>query len=939
MLSSSFKPHDDVPEYATRQKYIDAALKVVGWRFTGSDPDVMEEYPVEGPDAAGVWSKGRADYVLMGKNGKPLAVVEAKRTCRDPKVGRTQAVFYADCLQRVSGQRPMIFLTNGFETRFWDDVGSTERDVSCVFSKDDLERLMSRRGTRANLMGIKIEDKITDRYYQKEAIRAVCEKLQAGARKHLLVMATGTGKTRTAASLVDVLTRGNWVKNVLFLADRTALVKQAHDDFIKYLLKYDSCNLCEDKANYNAQLVFSTYPTVLNAIDDLTTAGGVRLYTPAHFDLIIIDESHRSIFKKYRAIFDYFDAALLGLTATPKTDVDRNTYDFFELPVGVPTYAYDYDTAVYKDHVLVPYYNYEVGTEFSVKGIHYDDLSDADKERYEDDFIEDGYLPKEVPSDELNKRIFNQNTVDTVLQDLMTRGIRVEGGDRLGKTIIFAQNKPHADYILKRFDSLYPQYHGKFAVRITCDDDHAQDLIEAFKIPDKEPYIAISVDMMDTGIDVPECVNLVFFKKVYSQIKFWQMIGRGTRLCKDLACVDSLDGEYIDKRRFIIFDYCGNFDFFRVTPKGYDSHEVQSLSERIFCRRVQLAAVLQEGTYAAEPYQALRTKLANACHAQITALNPELYTVQNKLKYVEKYNDLEMFQCLSQEQQNELIENIAPLVEEKESDEWAKRFDSFLYAVMLADAQKGTTPTSARKQLSELARQLESKASIPQVNEKLPLLKQVQTDDFWAGADVLSFENVRENMRTLIKFLDDGGSGRKPIYTNLADPILLQKEGVPLDMADPFEDYRARVNRYINEHGDMLAIHKLTHNIPLTAADYSELERILTCELGSREDYAREFGDTPLGLLVRKIAKLDHEAAMQAFSQFINDESLTHEQSEFVKKVIEYIEQNGYMDSATELQKPPFDRPIAFVRLFDSKTQKSLVEAVNTVRENAVKVV
>ena len=548
----------DLSEFKTRKIYIDVDMKQMGWKFTGADADVQEEYPVEGM-AGVVGQMGYVDYVLFGKDGLPLAVVEAKRSSKDPNIGRKQAVLYADCLERKFGRRPMMFTTNGFETYFWDDQSSPQRRVSGIFSKDDLQKLMNRRTERMDLMTIPIDDRITDRYYQKEAIRAVCEQIGLGFRKHLLVMATGTGKTRTASSLTDVLSRGKHVTNILFLADRTALVKQAKDDFKNYLPDMSLCNLCSNKDDRSARIVFSTYPTVLNAIDDTKTKNGQRLFTPAHFDLIIIDESHRSIFKKYRAIFEYFDAIMVGLTATPKTDVDRNTYDFFEMEHGIPTYAYDYETAVYQDHVLVPYYNYEVKTKFLENGITYDDLSDEDKERFEDDFIEDGLMPDFIPSAQLNKFVFNETTVDTVLQDLMERGIRVAGGDRLGKTIIFAQNKRHAEFILERFNKLYPKYHGTFAQRVICDDTYAQTIIDDFKVPDKEPIIAVSVDMMDTGIDVPQCVNLVFSKKVRSKAKFWQMIGRGTRLCKGLTCTDQIDGEYTDKKRFLIFDYCGNF--------------------------------------------------------------------------------------------------------------------------------------------------------------------------------------------------------------------------------------------------------------------------------------------------------------------------------------------------------------------------------------------
>ena len=933
----SFQP-EDLSEFQTRKIYIDVDLKFMGWKFDGTDADVQEEYPVQGM-AGVVGQMGYCDYVLFGKDGLPLAVIEAKRTSKDPNIGRKQAILYADCLERKFGRRPMMFTTNGFETYYWDDQSGPQRKVSGVFSKEDLQKLMNRRAERQDLMSIPIDDKITDRYYQKEAIRAVCDQIEQGFRKHLLVMATGTGKTRTASSLTDALSRGKWITNILFLADRTALVKQANDDFKQYLPDMSLCNLCSNKDDRNARIVFSTYPTILNAIDDTKSKDGRQLFTPAHFDLIIIDESHRSIFKKYRAIFEYFDALMVGLTATPKTDVDRNTYDFFEMEHGVPTYAYDYETAVYQDHVLVPYYNYEVKTKFLDEGITYDDLSDEDKERYEDDFIEDGMMPDFIPSAALNKFVFNEKTVDMVLQDLMERGIKVAGGDRLGKTIIFAQNKRHAEFILERFNKLYPQYHGSFAQRVICDDSYAQTIIDDFKQPEKEPHIAVSVDMMDTGIDVPECVNLVFFKKVRSKAKFWQMIGRGTRLCEGLSCVDQVDGAYTDKRRFLIFDYCGNFEYFREHKEGYEARETKTLSENIFGKQIKITMALQESTFAGENYQTWRNELVETCHKQVTALNLELISVKLRMQYVEKYKKQDAFLSISEGDKGELLTQIAPLVQSEETDEFAKRFDNFMYGLILAHIEQMPAFKYAKKQLCDTASLLERKANIPQIKEKLPLLQEIHTDVFWDANDILLFEKVRKELRGLIRFLDEDDGGQKRIITKLTDPIIDSQEGVQLDTAYDFEDYRAKVNRYVNEHGNTLAIYKLTHNIPLAAGDYQELERVLTSELGSKEDYKREFGDTPFGLLIRKIAKLNHEAAMQAFSAFINDQSLNQKQIAFVKKIINHIELNGYMENVSELTKPPFDKPVSFIKLFDAKTRTALIATINQIRENAVQIV
>ncbi|WP_337530343.1 DEAD/DEAH box helicase family protein [Desulfovibrio sp.] len=925
---------EDLSEFSTRKIYIDAMLLGMDWELEGPDSDVSQEYEVEG--MAGVpGQKGYADYVLWGRDGKPLAVVEAKKACKDPNTGRAQAKLYADCLELRFGQRPVMFTTNGFDTFFWDDKGGPQRKVSRIFSKTDLERIIERRTSRLPLESITISNAITDRYYQQAAIRSVCEEISRGVRKHLLVMATGTGKTRTAASLVDVLSRGHHITNVLFLADRTALVSQAKDDFKTYLPNMSLCNLCANKDDASARIVFSTYPTIMNAIDREKSKDGGMLFSPAHFDLIVIDESHRSIFKKYRAIFEYFDAILLGLTATPKTEVARNTYEFFELENGVPTYVYDYDTAVHQDHVLVPYYNYEVTTKFLSEGITYEELSDEDKERYEDDFTEDGVMPDSIPSQALNDFVFNQKTVDLVLQDLMERGIMVNGGERIGKTIIFAQNKRHAEFILERFNKLYPQYHGTWASRVVCDDSYAQTVIDNFKEAEKTPYIVVSVDMMDTGIDVPACVNLVFFKKVRSKTKFWQMIGRGTRLCPELTCTDLIEREeYTGKKRFLIFDYCGNFEYFRQVKHTTEGEVPISLSENIFRKCVRLVAAFQDASKFDGAYQPWRRELTELCQGRIAGLNTDLFHVQLALKHVEKFKKPEAFICLSELDQQELTEHIAPLVHFDEADAMALRFDNFIYGFILNVLDESPLVKRDMARLVTTARLLEKKSSIPQVAAKLPLLRQISDPELWKDIDICKLEDIRRELRALIRFLDEG-SKRKDIITILTDPILDSTAGIPLPEEDPFESYKMKVNRYIEEHKNSLAIYNLTHNISLTRKDYEELERVFTQELGSKEDYVKTFGDTPFGLLIRKIAKLDHEAVLAAFSEFINDQSLNSRQIAFVQKVITHIEQNGYIEDISVLTKAPFDKPAKLLD-FDEIRQRRLLAVIKSVRDNAL---
>ncbi len=916
---------EDISEIGTRQKYIDVDLKSLGWTF---GKDIRTEFPVVNmADKEG--NNGFADYVLFGDNGLPLAVIEAKRTSKDPNIGRQQAVLYAEALEKMYKQKPMIFTTNGFETYFSEKGEYNQIKVSGFFTKEELQKFMNRHNGRKALEAIKISDKITDRYYQKEAIRAVCENIRLGYRKSLLVMATGTGKTRTAASLVDVLMRGGYVTNVLFLADRTALVNQAKEDFGKYLEHTTLCNLVSNKDDRKARIVFSTYQTMMNAIDNERNEEGDKIFTPAHFDLIIIDESHRSIFKKYKAIFEYFYSLMIGLTATPKTDVDRNTYDFFEMENGVPTYVYDYETAVEKDHVLVPFYNIEIKTKILEEGIHYDDLSPEEKSQYEEQFSEDDTVDDVILPSDINKFIFNKDTVDRVIDDLMTNGIKINSGDQIGKTIIFAQNKNHAQFILERFNSLYPQYNGNFAKRVVCDDPFAQSIIDEFKQPEKDPYIAISVDMLDTGIDVPECVNLVFFKKVRSKTKFWQMIGRGTRLCKGVEFLDSVDNKsYIDKKRFYIFDYCSNFEFFRENQNITDGGMVKSLSENIFGKKISIIKKLQEN----KEYEDFRNELIDSVHTQISNLNTEQFHINLERRAVENFKNKEKLNFISDEDKNTLLKKIAPLVFMNDKDEKAKRFDNIIYSIILMILENNSVSKGNKKIVCYYMDKLEEVSGITAVKNKLSLIKEIKSEEFWREKDILKFEYVRTEIRDLIKLIEDGN--RKIKYTDFEDVITERKEGEKIDSPYEFDDYRLKVNRYIEENKNNEVIYKLRNNMPLSEKDYKELEMIFTVQLGSKDDYEREFGETAFGILVRKIAKLEHEAVMKAFSNFINEQSLNSQQIAFVNKVIEYISENGYIENQN-LTKAPFDRPVKFINLFNSEKRSEFLGILTEINSNA----
>lgn len=920
----------NMAEWKTRKRYIDADLRYSGYEFsqTAKRNCIETEYPVVGmPNASGT---GHVDYVIWGDTGKIIALIEAKRTSESAEKGKNQGEIYADCIQNMQGFRPIIFYTNGFETYLWDDMISVPRLVSGIFQRCDLDKMIERRYNRKPLSSITIDETITNRHYQLRAVTKCCESYEKGDRNCLLIMATGTGKTRTAASIIDVLTRGEHITNVLFFADRKALVEQAREAFQTCIPNTTSCNLVKDRKGRNARFVFSTYPTMLNAIDSERNGDGSRFFSPGHFDLIIVDEAHRSIFNKYKAIFAYFDAWKLGLTATPKKTVHQSTYDFFEMKKNMPTDVYEYDEAVFSDHVLVPFYLIETSTKIPEEGLNPEEMDEADREYYEDEFTEEGETPERIPPELINKYIFNKDTADKMLSDLMNHGIRHKNGNHVGKTVIFAQTKKHAQFLVKRFDELYPEYRGQFCKLIIYDEPYADKNLKDFKKADEMPFLAITVDMLETGIDVPEIVNLVFAKKVYSRIKFDQMIGRGTRLC------DGLFGEGNPKREFYIFDYMRNFQYFDEHPRGKEADVIMSPVAEIFAKKVRIIKLLQNAEYAADEYQNFRSELVEDVLAGIRGLNPERIEVKLELRYVEKYKDETCFTCLTDADKADIIEHLAVLISSGETDENAVNFDNSMYSLILLSLETGKSINRIKNHVQKnVTALLTDCATIPEVKARIPKLKEVQSEVYWKDRDILKFEETRKELRDIMKFLPPGVT--KLHYVDFTDEVLYRTEGRQFHMSnDDFADYRKKVSEYVETHKEHPSIKKLLHNEPITQDDYKELEHIFTKELGTKEEYEKHYSDTPFGILIRKIAKMDRISAYAAFSRFIAEERPNAEQIYFINQLVDYVVENGYVKDVLDLMKAPFDRPFKFSTIFDREEQIKLVQVINAFKENAM---
>ncbi len=886
--------HHDYGEAETRTRLIDLELRRAGWPLDGPHD---REYPVTGLPTG----NGFADYGLWGDDGKPLAVIEAKRSSGDAGTGREQARLYADALEAMHGQRPLVFTSNGYETWIWDDAFYPPRRVDGFYKKDELTRLILRRTTREPLDTAHIVTAIVERYYQKRVIGSIGAEFALGHRKALLVMATGTGKTRTAIALVDLLQRAGWAKRVLFLADRVSLVKQAANAFKRHLPDSSPVNLVTDKAT-EGRVFVSTYPTMMGLIDE--TPGGQARFGPGYFDLVIIDEAHRSVYQRYRQIFRYFDSLLLGLTATPRDQVDKNTYSLFDLPPGDPTDAYELDTAV-SDGFLVPPRVEQVDLKFPRQGIDYESLSEEERDAWESldwgENADPAKLPDRVDASAINNWLFNRDTVDKALGHLMAHGHKVESGDRLGKTIIFARNHEHAVFLEDRFNARFPEHRGGFVRVIDNYESRAQSLIDDFSIPDKAPHIAISVDMLDTGIDVPEVLNLVFFKPVYSRIKFWQMIGRGTRLRPDLFAPGD------DKRDFRIFDFCFNFDFFREKPEGIESTGGESLGARLFRARVDLLAGLQ-ATPATAPDFA--TSLAANLHDEVTAMNPANFLVRQQLATVERFQREKSWHHLAPADRDALHRDLAGLPTETETDDVESRlFDLLVLQMQLAQLTgDASAAEKRRRRVAEIAGLLEEKTAIPAVAAQLTFLAALQDPAFWTDITLTELEDLRRRLRSLVPFLDR--TKRQIVYTDFEDEILDVRVEEPLAIpAMTGTQYAKRVAEYLADHHDNLAIAKLHRNLPLTTADLESLERALVAigaDHGDRllADLLTHSDAPSLPHFIRRMIGLDRQAAVAAFGHYLENQSLTARQIRFVELLIDQLTTRGIMTPAALYDAP-----------------------------------
>lgn len=915
-------------EAETCKYIIDLALREAGWDLKGiNDKEYKVQYM---PKSTNTSEIGYVDYVLWDDDGLPLALIEAKRTLESVTKGENQAQLYADSLEKMHGRRPIMYYSNGYETYLWDDqFYKQSRPVHGFYTKAELQTAMFRRTHRKDIRLAPIDTEIAGRTYQMRSIKSIAEhfagtdkadgKLIGTNRGALLVLATGTGKTRVSIAFAKLLLECNWAKRVLFLADRISLVDQAKRNFVKLLPEHASVNLLEEKDNPDARIAFSTYNTMMGLIDG-SKDKDARFYGVGHFDLIIIDEAHRSIYKKYQAIFDYFDALFLGLTATPIERIDRNTYHMFGLADKSPTDAYTFDEAVANKH-LSPYRSIEVPTKFLREGIKYSELSEEEQEEFEQEILdgEEATGNEWITSSELNTWLFNKPTAIETLRYVLEHGIKKRGGEELGKSIIFAKNQKHAQFLKDMFLELDKEQFGNDYVKvITHNEPKAKEFINRFCDEEKErlPQIAISVDMMDTGIDAPSCVNLVFYKPVKSYAKFWQMIGRGSRLRPDLFGV----GE--DKTHFLIFDLCGNFEFFEENPNGQEASSQKSLNEILFGLRLRLAEYLKSNQFKDDSsLQAFRTELLDDLHGDIAALKLDRFDVKMKLEIVHEFGNTnrEIWNHLSKRDLKRIEDELAPLVKPKEGDsDLARYYDKLLYTLITKRLETPNTEAYVNSfmipisKVVSTSKKLLKKTTIPAVKSKEDLIKMPLEENFWKVDGIVHLERLRKGVRELVKYIDP--VDQRYVTTNFADYIL--EDGIKTSHpsneqgevypVSPFQNNVHRLEKVIRENENHITITRIRKGEAITEGELHALEAMLFEGGIDKAAIEKELG-TQFSLVkfIISLMGLSPEKVDAAFAEFINDYKLNAVQIEFLDTIKKFLTTNGQIEPS-KLYDSPF---------------------------------
>jgi len=885
-------------EEKTRKLLIDQLLVQAGWDVApGADSTAEVGKEVEVPHQPTDSGIGYADYVLFDASGKPLAVVEAKKTAHDAEKGRVQAKLYADGLEARFGQRPIIFYTNGYDIYIWDDAkGDVPRKLFGFYGKDSLQCCLWRTSQRQpKLAALSPSPEIVNRLYQIEAIKRVCERFDDKRRKALLVQATGTGKTRVAIALSGLLINARWAKRILFLCDRRELRKQAHNAY-KQFLEAEPRTYVTTKTNEDRDrtVYLATYPAMMKCFQN---------FDVGFFDLVIADESHRSIYNRYRDLFVYFDALQVGLTATPVQRITRNTFLMFECEDGDPTVHYSYQDAINDTPpYLVPFRVTKHTTKFLREGISYAQMSDEQRQQLEEQ-VEDAESV-DFSKEQVNQAVFSKDTDRKVLRNLMENGIRVADGVHVGKSIVFARNHSHAMQLQRLFEEMYPQYmrpREAFCAVIDNYVDRAEQLIDDFKDPAKNLHIAISVDMLDTGIDVPEVVNLVFAKPIKSYVKFWQMIGRGTRLCPDLF------GRGKDKECFQIFDHWGNFEWFGENPPEYEPAPQKSLLQKVFETRIALG----EAALRVQNLPALRLAI-ELLERDVRALDDRTIAVREKWRQVKTVQQEGAIRRFDAAIIGALRMEIAPLMQWRnaEGHEDAHKFDWLVGKMQKAHLDGSAVFEDLKSELVEWVTLLP--VNLTQVAAKIEWVNRVKGAAFWTDVSVESLDEVRRELRGVMHCCNK--------------PTIVKPRALELDVTDIDEEraehivklegldlaaYRQRVESVFRDlFASSPALQKIKAGESVQEQELRDLiELVLLREPDLKvDDLLVHFPNhaNRLDLAIRQVIGLDGEAVNAHFTRFVQKyPGLSSHQIRFLELVKRHIAQYGVLQ-LEKLYETPF---------------------------------
>ncbi len=928
-----------ISEQETRKYYIDASLRKAGYKVNNVKDSKGHGHPVANNVCVEIevhnlphQNVGYADYVIYNKAGLPLAVIEAKRTSVDVEAGAQQVRDYADALQRelMLPYRLILYYTNGYVLRIQDRLGYPARVVGNFASMSDLELMIKRQqpGTEDSRKPItdgKVNENIINRSKLIESVKALVGAMNAGGkmrRKGLLVLPCGVGKTRTAVALTDILLRNDWAQNVLFLADRSNLVTNAVKPFRDFLTSCSASDISAEnpERDLNARICVCTYNSMLNYLNKADNP-----FSVGHFDIIFVDEAHRSLFNVYRSIFEYFDSFVVGLTATPSKAIDRSTYDILDLNVDEPTFELKFEEAVNLGY-LVSYKAFDKTSYLLREGLKYDNLSDREKEEYEEKFDSDSD-DRDIPPEAFRRtitnsgHILNEKTIDKMLVDLFRCGLRVDKGQKIGKTLIFARDHNHAVKIVERFKKNYPELGDEYCQVIDTQINKNLTRQTNFAKKDSNPRIVVSVDMMDTGVDIPEIVNLVFFKRVLSRIKFDQMWGRGTRTCKDLYVIspsadyfngrtsDDTRREYPDKQGFFVFDYCDNFEYFNEHPAGVDPSPALNIDQKIISISLDILYLLQTAEYQEkEEYRSYYRKVEESIIDSIKSLNTDRVDVRPKIEYIDKYKNPNAFEPLSKAGVYEIKSHLLPLLNQNLLEDTSDK--SFAYKVSIIQnsiLDERINSTSQKLAVRQTAKALMKKASLDAIRTKIGILRRIDSDEFWSDEklDFFELENIKTEVGPLIKFLK--GDKEEIIITSFNDVIATTERESSFNF-DDFIPYREKIISYIRKHmGDLESIQKIIRLEPLSEDDLSELQEILDSLKSQDVDESELFSSKEeLIIFIRKIIGLDTHAIDTKCAQFLNDNTFNTEQLKFIDLIIDYAVHNGNITREVLVNEEPF---------------------------------